>query len=70
MRHCSAADYLDNWQTKENFVLEQEQSICYPFARISQKGNLLEKPVFIEKNNKSEMENPQRRECSVCFILQ
>ena len=38
MRHCSAADYLDNWQTKENFVLQQEQSICYPFARIVTKG--------------------------------
>ena len=41
MRHCSAADYLDNWQTKENFVLQQEQSICYPFARIVTKGKSL-----------------------------
>ena len=69
------ADYLDYWQAKGNIVLLQEQSLCCAFAHIflgkRQKGDPSEKLFFfIEKTNEGEVGNPQRGQCSICFILE
>lgn len=67
--------YLDYCQTNVHAVWLQEQSLCCSLGRsffeLWKKDNSFwEVALFIEKKqNKAEMRNLKRRQCSVCFIL-
>ena len=63
LKPSSAAGYPDYWETKDQF--------SRIFFEQRRKGNPIKKSLFLSKKAKEgELENPIKRQRSLCFILE